>query len=175
MAITKHSRKLEFFILDLDGVFTDGKFHYSKDGKIFKVFGADDHEALKMLQDVLEIHVVTADSRGFEISSKRIKGDMKLPLHLVSSRERPDWISERFPKDLTAYMGDGILDPHVFREVAYSIAPANSLRQTKRAADFVTKAIGGERAVAEACLHLLAKFFPKDYQSFVSMNPGRVK
>ena len=36
----------KIFILDVDGVMTDGKFYYSAEGKIFKSFGADDSDAL---------------------------------------------------------------------------------------------------------------------------------
>ena len=41
------------FLIYLDGVFTDGKFHYSEKGKIFKVFGADDHEAINILKNYI--------------------------------------------------------------------------------------------------------------------------
>jgi hypothetical protein len=32
--------------LDVDGVMTTGEFYYSADGKVMKVFGPDDHNAL---------------------------------------------------------------------------------------------------------------------------------
>jgi 3-deoxy-D-manno-octulosonate 8-phosphate phosphatase (KDO 8-P phosphatase) len=56
-------------------------------------------------------------------------------------------------------MGDGIFDKYVFESVGYSIATANSDFSAKKAASFVTKRGGGERAVSEACLHILEKFF----------------
>jgi 3-deoxy-D-manno-octulosonate 8-phosphate phosphatase (KDO 8-P phosphatase) len=56
-------------------------------------------------------------------------------------------------------MGDGVFDYLVFQEVFYSIAPANALKSTKDNANFVTKNSGGDRAVAEACIHILNKFF----------------
>jgi 3-deoxy-D-manno-octulosonate 8-phosphate phosphatase (KDO 8-P phosphatase) len=54
---------------------------------------------------------------------------------------------------------NGILDYLVFSKVMYSIAPANALRSTKIKANYVTENSGGERAVAEACIHILGKFF----------------
>ena len=56
-------------------------------------------------------------------------------------------------------MGDGIFDHYVMKEVGYSIAPANADTLAKEEADYVTTRSGGDRAVAEACLHLLEKFF----------------
>ena len=37
------------FIFDVDGVLSDGKFYYSVDGKVLKVFGPDDHDALQIV------------------------------------------------------------------------------------------------------------------------------
>ena len=159
---------LDNFILDLDGVLTDGSFHYSIDGKVYKTFGPDDHDALKFLGRYLNIRVITADTLGFEISKKRVQEDMKLCLDLVSAEERVGWIARNFDQSKTAYMGDGILDPLVFSKVKYSIAPANALQTTKDRADFVTKSTGGNRAVAEACMHILVKFFNIKISDFLN-------
>ncbi len=147
------------FILDLDGVLTDGSFLYSKKGKSFKSFGPDDHEALNILARFLEIVVVTADKKGFKISKRRVEKDMRLPLYLVDSLNRTAWIQSRFLLSETIYMGDGLYDSIVFEKVGYSIAPANSLNQTKQYANYVTENVGGNRAVAEACIHILNIFY----------------
>lgn len=157
------------FLIDLDGVFTDGKFHYSEKGKIFKVFGADDHEAINILKNYMCIHVITADVRGFEISRKRINEDMNLPLDLVGSKERLSWLADRFDLNSTIYMGDGIFDSLIFTKVMYSIAPQNAFIFTKEYADYVTKSNGSERAVAEACLHILTKFFSLKYSDILEI------
>lgn len=147
------------FIIDVDGVFTDGKFYYTSQGKIMKKFGPDDHDGLSFLKGKLCIHTITGDKRGFAITKKRIVQDMKLPLSLVSTFERLEWLKKRFNLKETIYMADGIFDPLVFKYVAYSIAPANAFYKTREAADFVTEAKGGEGAVAQACVHILEKFF----------------
>lgn len=147
------------FVLDVDGVFTDGTFYYTAEGKVMKRFGADDNDALGLLAGKLQLLAVTGDRRGFAITKRRIADDMKLPLELVSTAERVAWLKSRFDLTETVYMGDGILDVAVFRAVGYSIAPANSLATTKQAANFVTTRRGGEGAVAEAVLHVLEKFF----------------
>jgi len=70
-----------------------------------------------------------------------------------------EWIAERYDLDEVIYMGDGIFDHYVFEKVAYSIAPANSDYIAKEKANYITKRSGGDRAVAEACLHILETFF----------------
>lgn len=163
--------KIKNFILDVDGVLTDGQFYYSTEGKIMKVFGPDDHDALLLLKPFLNICMVTGDKKGFEISRKRVEDDMKFPIHLVSTFERINWIKEHFNSEETVYMGDGIFDAAVFKHVAYGIAPMNAFYKTKETANFVTHSRGGDSAVAEACMHILEKFFePVDLSNIVLKN-----
>ncbi|MFZ2412259.1 MAG: HAD hydrolase family protein [Candidatus Methanoperedens sp.] len=147
------------FVLDVDGVMTTGHFFYTENGKTMKIFGPDDNDALSLLKQHMEIIFVTGDKKGFNISRKRIVDDMKYPLELVSTIKRVNWLSERYPLDEVIYMGDGIFDHYVFKEVGYSIATSNADENAKQHADYVTKRSGGNRAVAEACLHILEKFF----------------
>jgi 3-deoxy-D-manno-octulosonate 8-phosphate phosphatase (KDO 8-P phosphatase) len=162
--------KPKAFILDVDGVMTDGKFLYTENGKVMKVFGADDHDGLSLLKPHVQIQFVTGDNRGFNISKSRIVDDMKMPLELVSTIKRINWIKERWdPKDVI-YMGDGIFDHYVFRNVGYGIATSGSDSYAKEMADYVTERVGSERAVAEACLHILEKFFEPFNPNFLPDN-----
>lgn len=149
----------EAFVLDVDGVLTDGGFYYSSQGKQFKMFGPDDNDALSLLRAYVKIQFVTGDRKGYSISEKRVVQDMGFPLELVSTIKRIDWIRERWDPRKVIYMGDGIFDHYVARQVAYSIAPANADTVMKESSQFVCKRSGGDRAVAEACLHVMEKFF----------------
>ena len=67
-------------ISDCDGCLTDGKFIYTADGKIAKVFGAHDNDGVKMLKKAdYEVVFITADKRGYDRTKKRID-DMRCPL-----------------------------------------------------------------------------------------------
>jgi 3-deoxy-D-manno-octulosonate 8-phosphate phosphatase (KDO 8-P phosphatase) len=147
------------FVIDVDGVMTTGHFLYSAEGKVYKIFGPDDHDALLLLKPYLDIRFITGDRKGFEITRKRIVDDMKFPLDLVSTIKRLHWIREQLAPTDTIYMGDGIFDHYVFPIVGYAICPANGFFLARQRADFVTQSDGGDRAVAEACLHILERFF----------------
>jgi 3-deoxy-D-manno-octulosonate 8-phosphate phosphatase (KDO 8-P phosphatase) len=147
------------FVLDVDGVLTDGKFIYGEQGKMYKSFGPDDNDALKILSNHMDILFVTGDKRGFNISQKRVVEDMGFTLSLVSTFLRIEWIQERFNPAQVVYMGDGIFDFLVMQSVAYSIAPANADQNAKRYANYVTRRSGAERAVSEASIHLMDKFY----------------
>ncbi len=151
--------KIEYFVLDVDGVLATTHLLYTAKGKEMKVFGPDDHDALDMLRNKLKIMFITGDKRGFPISKKRIVDDMGFELFLVSTHERAKWFQEHTDPAKTIFMGDGIFDAPVFDIVAYSICPYDGFYKTKEKADFVTKSSAGKRAVAEACVHILEKFF----------------
>ena len=64
----KNSKKIpKYFILDVDGVITNGQMIYDKVGKKFKTFGPDDADALKVLQQYIKIHFISGDKKGFSI------------------------------------------------------------------------------------------------------------
>ena len=159
------------FIVDVDGVMTTGHFLYTNDGKTMKIFGPDDNDALSLLKPYLKIQFITGDKKGFAITKKRISQDMGYPLELVSTIKRSEWILEYYNPNTVIYMGDGIFDHYVMRNVAYSIAPANAHKHAKDQANFITSCRGGDRAVAEACLHILECFF-KPFDPELALDSG---
>lgn len=157
--MTKASFAPKLFVLDVDGVLTDGQFYYSSAGKLYKVFGADDNDGLSLLKPYIAVRFVTGDKKGWDISHRRIVSDMKYELDLVSTTQRVDWLKQHTDPATTIYMGDGIFDHYVFAEVGYGIAPANAMPHTRERANYVCQATGARGAVAEAALHVLAAFF----------------
>lgn len=151
--------KFTNLILDVDGVLTTGQFLYTEKGKYAKVFGPHDNDGIKLLRKFINISAITADKRGYKISHKRVAVDMKLKLDLVTEGDRLVWMKKNFDLSKTIYMGDGIYDAEIFDHVGYGIAPSNAFILAQKKADFVTLSKSGEGAVAEACLHVLGKFF----------------
>ena len=43
------------FVLDVDGVMTNGQFFYTENGKYIKCFGPDDNDGLGLLKGYLDI------------------------------------------------------------------------------------------------------------------------
>jgi 3-deoxy-D-manno-octulosonate 8-phosphate phosphatase (KDO 8-P phosphatase) len=149
----------KYFILDVDGVMTTGHFLYSTHGKVMKIFGPDDNDALLLLKPFIEIRFITGDKKGYPISKKRIVDDMGFKLDIVSTIHRLKWIEERYDPKYVIYMGDGIFDHFVMKSIGYSISPSNADTIAKQYSNFITKRSGGDRAVAEACIHIMEKFF----------------
>lgn len=142
--------RIDVFVVDVDGVLTDGTFLYDTEGKAYKVFGPDDSDALKLLSEHVDIVVVSADYRGFDITRARVS-DMGFEVSLVPSSERLEWVVSRFDLNSLAYMGDSFEDARLLRAAALGLCPANGNKKAKKSANLVTTTGGGNRAVAEAC------------------------
>ena len=156
------------FILDVDGVMTDGKFHYSNKKKIFKVFGADDSEALKILSKYLKIYFITSDRRGYHISKKRIVDDMGYNLFYINTKDRYKFVNDKFNLKISIFMADSFTDYHILKNCYYSIVPKNADLDVKKISIYTTKRDGGDRAVAEACKHILKKIFKKNILDLIN-------
>lgn len=154
-----HMTKPKHLILDVDGVFTTGQFLYTENGKFAKVFGPHDNDGIKKIANLVNIHVITADKRGWEITKKRIVDDMGLKLDLVPEAERLEYLKKNFKLEESIFMGDSLHDSEIFPFMGYSIAPASAFYPALEKASYVTRHKAGEGAVGEACLHIIEKFF----------------
>lgn len=165
------------FIMDLDGVLTDGCFLYDVNGKAYKQFGPDDADALKLIKDDVELVFVSADHRGFPISQKRIN-DMGYQLNLVKTAERFDWIKERFVLENVIYMGDSFVDLPIFQKIwqhkGHCITTNDCFYLVKdfSCISYVTHHDGGKRAVADAVFWIAKTFLNKDIFDLLKLDKG---
>lgn len=150
----------KIFILDVDGILTDGKMYYSKEGKQLKTFSCDDWDALKEISNFVQLSFITADKKGFPITQKRIEEEMGWDLNIVSRlpKERWEWMKNQFPNKDIIFMGDGIYDFCALENCFLGITVQDALYNTRQAADVVLERNTGNRAVASACVYLMEKF-----------------
>ncbi len=136
-------------ISDVDGCLTDGRYIYTADGKVAKVFGPHDNDGVKLLKaNGIDVVFISADKRGFPITRKRIE-DMKCPIFNVSEADRVTWVKDYIKEndyEFSVFFGDGISDVPVMSTVTYFASPANARKEAKLAADYVTESIGGQGA-----------------------------
>ena len=151
----KKENKSLTFILDVDGVLTNGEFIYDKKGKVAKIFGAHDSDGLNIIKDRYNIIFISSDKRGFNISNKRVK-DMGFKLYYIKNQQRLKFV-EKYDFQKVIFMGDGIHDAPILKKVKYGIAPQNAVQEAKKNANLVTKRSGGNGAVYEASMKLLKK------------------
>ena len=156
-------------VFDVDGVFTDGGFYYSDSGKVLKRFGPHDGDGVKFLKYLgINVHAITADARGLPITRARMS-DMGIDVTLVSEASRLAYFEEHFEAQSTAFVGDGIFDSAILKEVKFGIAPQNATLAAKNCADVVTKRSGGDGAVFEAAFLIGKTYFPKETRKFITL------
>jgi YrbI family 3-deoxy-D-manno-octulosonate 8-phosphate phosphatase len=145
-------------VLDIDGVLTTGHLIYSKEGKIYKVFGPHDSDGLKIIKNYIkDIQFITADKVGWDITYARIVTDWKFSseqLHLVPEGHRMEWFLDNCNLDETAFIGDGYHDAPILSKVKIGIAPSSAREEAKLAAKHITLSAAGSGAVLDACLYL---------------------
>lgn len=145
-------------IIDVDGVMTTGQFIYSKNGKLYKIFGPHDTDGLNMLKEKYNISFITADKRGYKITKKRITNDLGYKLELVSAEKRYQFIKKKYGLKNSIYIGDGYYDAKILKDCLFGICPNNARIEAKKSSKFVTKSNSAEGAVLDAAIKILRKY-----------------
>ena len=156
------AKKIKLFLMDVDGVLTDGKMYYipGKGTEMveFKSFHSLDGIGLRLLNQFgIVTGVITGrESPGTEERAKNLgmgyayQGFLsKLePLRqiLADTGLRPENV---------AYMGDDWTDIPVLKKAGLACAPANAQEEVKAEAHLVTAKEGGLGAVREVCDFIL--------------------
>lgn len=146
----------KILITDVDGVFTDGGFYYTEEGKVMKKFGPHDADGIKMIREMgIEVIAITADKRGYPITMKRMN-DMNIPLFVVSESGRLPFV-KAYGFERVIFVGDGYHDAPVLEKAWMGIAPANAVEHALESADYVCEAEGGQGVFLEIALKMKEK------------------
>jgi len=156
------AKKIKLFLMDVDGVLTDGKMYYipgkGKEMVEFKAFHSLDGIGLRLLNQFgIMTGVITGrESPGTEERARSLgmgyayQGFLsKLePLHRILARTglKPENV---------AYMGDDWTDIPVLKKAGLACAPHNALDEVKSVSHLITSKDGGMGAVRQACDFIL--------------------
>lgn len=145
-------------ILDVDGVLTDGRIILDADGREMKCFDVLDGAGIKYFQRVgKHIAIITGREspvvahRAVELGVRIVRQGAKDKLPAYESV-----LSElKMTDEQTAVMGDDLPDLPMMLRCGFAIAPANAVREVRRAAALVTDNSGGAGAVRHAIEYML--------------------
>jgi 3-deoxy-D-manno-octulosonate 8-phosphate phosphatase (KDO 8-P phosphatase) len=158
----RRAKNIKLFLMDVDGVLTDGKMYYipgrGREMTEFKAFHSLDGIGLRLLNrfGILTGVITGRESPGTEERARCLgmsyayQGFLsKLgPLNRILS-------TTGLSPENVAYMGDDLTDIPVLKKAGLACAPSNALREVKKAAHFVTEKEGGMGAVREVCDFIL--------------------
>ncbi len=148
------SIKIKLFILDVDGVLTDGKLYFADNGMEIKSFNIKDGLGLKLLlKQGIEIAVISGrkspavQKRMDELGIKHVYLGKNDKIKIFNYLKK----KLRLKNENIAAIGDDLPDLPIMQQVGFSIAVKDAVAKVRTLADYVTKAKGGQGAVREAC------------------------
>jgi 3-deoxy-D-manno-octulosonate 8-phosphate phosphatase (KDO 8-P phosphatase) len=155
-AVAKRAKRIKVFLMDADGTLTTGAVTLlsQSDGSALeiKTFDAHDGQGLSLAHSAgLRTGVIT----GRESAAMRRRA-RELNIEFVYEKQ-PHKIAayEEILKKTgaveseVAYLGDDLPDLTIMRRVGLAVAVGDAASEVKRAAHYVTKAIGGKGAARE--------------------------
>jgi len=152
--------KIKLFLSDIDGVLTDGKLYYTKNGEEIKAFNVMDGLGIKLLQSVgVKFGVISG--RHSEALINRLK-ELSINIIYTGNHKKLE-IYNKIKKDFDledheiCYMGDDVVDIPLLKRVGISFAPSNAHEFVKGFCTYITKKQGGYGALREAIEYLLQK------------------
>lgn len=150
----KQTAKITHFVLDVDGVFTDGTVFYSKDGELTKQFDMRDGMGLEILREH-NIEVMVMTSEQSEIVAQRMK-KLKIENVYLGVKDKYSLLNNIIQeKSLSmgsiAYIGDDVNDLANICSVGWSLAPNNATQIIKQHADVILPKDSGNGAIRAAC------------------------
>lgn len=155
-----HSKwgKIETFIFDIDGVFTNGKLMITEEGHFLRQMSVRDGMALKVA--VQKGYTVAIITKG---NSAGVRDRMfALGAHYVYDAVKDKAIpftelveKHKINPDTSLYMGDDLADIVLFDKVLLSAAPYDAAHEVISAVEYISAKNGGDGAVRDVIERVL--------------------
>ena len=150
----KTHNRIDYLVLDVDGVFTDGCVYFGAEGELMKKFDMRDGMGLEILrQNKVEVIIMTSENS--ELVGQRMK-KLQIQNCFLGVKDKYAFLTQ-FLKDKNAnlgqvaYVGDDVNDLANICSVGWSFCPANGTEVVKRHADYVLTNPSAEGAIREVC------------------------
>ena len=144
----------KIIISDCDGILTDGTSIYTSDGKIGKVYGSYDTEAIKEAHDNgWEFLFVSNDSNGWPITKKRLTEYWERKwcnFDLATAKDRKELVkSYQNAGYFVVFVGDSISDIPAGKIADMFCTTNNGFKEVKENCHFVSSRNGGNGGFAQ--------------------------
>lgn len=150
----KQQARIDYLVLDVDGVFTDGCVYYDAQGELAKKFDMRDGMGLEILrQQGVEVVVITSENSA--LVQKRME-KLQIKHTFLGVKDKYAFLQHFLEKEgvswhSLAYVGDDVNDLACLCTVGWSFAPQNATKAVKEHVDFVLNHHSAAGAVREIC------------------------
>lgn len=154
----KVHQRIEYLVLDVDGVFTDGCVYYDADGEMAKKFDMRDGMGLEIIrQNQVEVLVMTSENS--DLVAQRMK-KLQIKHTFLGVKDKFSFLTQFLLErnssfGAVAYVGDDVNDLANICTVGWSFTPADATDVVKANADYILTNASGNGAIRETCEILL--------------------
>lgn len=156
--LARRAAALEWLLLDVDGVLTDGRLYYSRSGESLKVFHVRDGLAVRLAARAgLRVGLLSGRASA---ALERRAADLSFDAVLTGRDDKGTAFQEFLERydtaaERVAYIADDLPDLPVLGRCGLALAPADAVPEVRAIAHRVLTRAGGEGAVREAVETLL--------------------
>jgi len=150
----KKQERINYLVLDVDGVFTDGCVYYDANGELAKKFDMKDGMGLELIrQNGVEVVVITSENST--LVKKRME-KLQIKHTFLDVKDKYSFMQNFIQNNNTnwynlVYVGDDVNDLANICTAGWSFAPANATEIVKSNADFVLNHNSANGAIREVC------------------------
>jgi len=140
------------FVLDVDGVLTDGKLHVTQDGEILRNMNVRDGFAIKTaIENGYNICIISGGQNQGVRLRLRALGVTDIYLGVADKVEVFEQYIDIFKINpmQVLYMGDDIPDYQVMKLVGLPTCPQNAVQEIKSISKYISHLNGGNGAVRD--------------------------
>lgn len=152
MNLIEKFKLITTFILDVDGVLTDGTIYVFDSGEQVRRMSIKDGFALQLAVKKGYRILIISGGNSTAVNMRLTKlGITDIFMGVTDKRSRVlQYLSDHnLKKEEVLFMGDDVPDYVVMKEVGLPIAPADAVQEVKSAATYITYAKGGKGCVRE--------------------------
>ena len=152
MTLIGQFKRITTFVLDVDGVMTDGSVYVFDDGQQVRAMSTKDGFALQLaIKKGYEIIVISGGISDAVTQRLHKLGIRNVHMNVHEKREiLLQYMSDNnLSKDEVLYMGDDIPDYMPMMEVGLPCAPADAVPEIKKIAHYISPLEGGKGCVRE--------------------------
>lgn len=150
--------KIKAFLLDVDGVLTDGSIIYDNNGLEYKKFNVKDGQIISHLKRLgFKIGVITG--RESQVVKNRCE-ELKIEFHKHGIKDKQVEYKKfkefyNLEDENIAYIGDDIIDLTILTKCGLSVTPNDARDYMKNNVDIVTSSKGGEGVFRDLADYIL--------------------
>ncbi|SFC22968.1 KdsC family phosphatase [Butyrivibrio sp. YAB3001] len=153
-------KTIKLIVIDVDGTLTDSGIYYDEHGNEMKKFSTKDAAGFFAAKAV-GIKTMILTGRECAATKRRME-EMKVDFLLQNIKDKASFLKEfmnkhGLEKDDVAYVGDDLNDLAPMKLAGYVACPADSCKEVKEIADYVSSVKGGYGAFRDVMEHILER------------------